>query len=495
MKGGEKVTAAQILLNRAITSQTSGKSSEKTSNTESSVDFMSLMMSIVTGSSEVEAQQAGEGIGSFIGGGLQGEAASDANSGDGEFKDSLSDISAIAGSIALAMPQHTAPQFIDMQYSKLSGESEAQDSDASSVAVSAAGIGIGAAGFTAGAIQLTAEQTAVDDAGINAPDETANKGIDIADLGENAAESFADIIGDADAAAAGRNNTGQDNMLAGAEQGRSPIAAAATYAQRRAQGNQSEHMTVSRIRLTAQRTDMSRTNFQDMASTERAEDESTAGTIGIAAAQVRTARAEGRSERQTETRNAVDAMKVGQAQLYGGARIETQGVRLGEVGMKETEGVEGAAGSDIEVASQLADAIRGRAQGGDESEFRLRLKPEGLGEVMVRLRKTSDRIDVELVAELKSTRELISRDLDALRVALAADADKTQYRFATITVEGGQTQSLSTNLTGSNTGRGGGDAEPRQSDSGYRTAARSEEKSAPTESRRFYGNRIIDYIA
>jgi len=151
-----------------------------------------------------------------------------------------------------------------------------------------------------------------------------------------------------------------------------------------------------------------------------------------------------------------------------------------------------------EIYTQLSGAVKTAAEKSDVSVFKLKLKPEGLGEVTVKLSRSRDRIDVELSAELASTKKLIEGELENLRVSLNDVAEAKEYRFGSVTVES-QPYGMSTDTTGGQHSRGGSSADYGAADfgkreTGYRAAQAAEDKAIGAKVIR-YGNRLIDCIA
>ena len=211
----------------------------------------------------------------------------------------------------------------------------------------------------------------------------------------------------------------------------------------------------------------------------------------ITAAGSRSARAE-KSERQPGAREVAGAAKIGQMQLAGAARPEVRRVELTEISAKEA-GAAGAAGlrQGAGITRQLTEAISGRVRRGEMSAFKIRLKPEGLGEVTVRLSRDGNRLEVELSAQLKSTRELIARDLDALQGALNT-GNTGRFSSVSVTLGAETAQNAFAGLAGGEHGRGGRDAERWQNDAWPNISSDAEEKKPLGDIRRFTG-RLIDY--
>jgi hypothetical protein len=186
-----------------------------------------------------------------------------------------------------------------------------------------------------------------------------------------------------------------------------------------------------------------------------------------------------------------DMMKTEPAHIA--TRFEVRRIEYAEIGTGETEAVRQGAEHDPEIYTQLSGAIRTAAAKDDVSIFKIKLKPEGLGEVTVRLSRSRDRIDVELSAELASTKKLIEGDLETLRASLNTGDDAKAYRFASVTVES-QPYGTSAGSSDNQHGRGGYNADNGKREAGYRAGHTAEEKTIGTVYKRF-GNRLIDCIA
>lgn len=87
------------------------------------------------------------------------------------------------------------------------------------------------------------------------------------------------------------------------------------------------------------------------------------------------------------------------------------------------------------VVLQLEAPIKKEAAKGTNTSFKIRLKPEGLGEVTVDLKHVSGKLEVTIKTELSSTKELISENIQTLRNALAADDGPKALSLASLTVE------------------------------------------------------------
>lgn len=199
----------------------------------------------------------------------------------------------------------------------------------------------------------------------------------------------------------------------------------------------------------------------------------------------------GKSDKQFTVPAPGDAVKTEPAHIA--MRFEVRRIEYAEIGTSEAEAVRQGAEHDPEIYTQLSGAIRAAAAKDDVSVFKIKLKPEGLGEVTIRLSRTRDRIDVELSAELASTKKLIEGDLETLRVSLNTGDDTKAYRFASVTVES-QPYGTSAGSSGGQHSRGGYNADNGKREAGYRAGHAAEEKTIGIGYKRF-GNRLIDCIA
>jgi hypothetical protein len=73
------------------------------------------------------------------------------------------------------------------------------------------------------------------------------------------------------------------------------------------------------------------------------------------------------------------------------------------------------------IVAQLETPIKREASKGENTSFRIKLKPEGLGEVTVDLKHDAGKLEVLIKTELSSTRELISEGINTLKNALTSD--------------------------------------------------------------------------
>lgn len=488
--------AAQVLRGREAFSQPAQAANAQKSSFGASEDFMSLFLTLTAKAAEGEPQPASESEAFSSGEGLFGRPASDEAKGKGN--DSLpADVAAAIGGLAFAAPV----QYADVLQSEAAGDDLAGMAGARSVA----------AEFPAGAAHLPHELSAHADSG-TAPD-AWDKGFAINAKQGGAGDVMHNGIESQDYASAMPNilrqstAAGQDNMEIFAGRGSFNFDAAISVGTAYGPISQA-HTSSFRLGAGRMRADFeggevaARTSYIKPAEgnsliVEQGAEVMPADAAGgsIAATQSRAVRAaDGKSDRRSGTHEVEGAIKIGQAQAYGAAKLEAQRVGFAEIGTKETQKVELGPGQDIEIVSQLSEVIRNRAGRGDISTFKIRLKPEGLGEVTVKLIKNREQIEVELSARLNSTRELIARDLDTLRVALNTDTHNSQYRFVSVTLESNQTLGAGASLSGGEHGRSGGDTAYGESKGQYRAASRAEEKKTVSNIR-IYSNRLIDYIA
>lgn len=148
---------------------------------------------------------------------------------------------------------------------------------------------------------------------------------------------------------------------------------------------------------------------------------------------------------------------------------------------------------DSGVSDQLSNSIKAGVENNEYSQFKMKLKPEGLGEVVIKLSHKSDGIEVELSAELPSTKELISKDLDTLRARLNSDTGEKQYQFTSVTVDF-KTFGTNTSFSNGQYSRSGYNADYGKSDTKYQTDTPADDKTEKLSYER-YGNRLIDCIA
>jgi len=87
------------------------------------------------------------------------------------------------------------------------------------------------------------------------------------------------------------------------------------------------------------------------------------------------------------------------------------------------------------VVRQLEAPIKKEAAKGTDTSFKIKLKPEGLGEVTVDLRHVAGKLEVTIKTELSSTKALISENIQTLRNALSADDGPKALSLAFLTVE------------------------------------------------------------
>lgn len=88
-----------------------------------------------------------------------------------------------------------------------------------------------------------------------------------------------------------------------------------------------------------------------------------------------------------------------------------------------------------EVVSRLAGPIKKEALSGKDASFKIKLRPEGLGEVTVDLKHSGDNLSIAIKTEFTSTKELIETGLDSLKRALSDTSGQNQFSIGSITVE------------------------------------------------------------
>jgi hypothetical protein len=174
-------------------------------------------------------------------------------------------------------------------------------------------------------------------------------------------------------------------------------------------------------------------------------------------------------------------------------RLETRGIEYADIRAQETEAVGQSVQVDTGIAEQISAGIKAEAEKGETSMFRMKLKPEGLGEVTVKLTRKTDKIDVQISTELTSTKELISKELDALRVRLNSDVGEKQYQFASVAVEH-ETSGTNASFANGHNSRGGYNASYGNERHEYQNKAAPDDKPMKYVYERL-GNRLIDYIA
>ncbi|OGO93415.1 MAG: hypothetical protein A2Y17_04365 [Clostridiales bacterium GWF2_38_85] len=92
--------------------------------------------------------------------------------------------------------------------------------------------------------------------------------------------------------------------------------------------------------------------------------------------------------------------------------------------------------AEIDLVPQLTNAIRREAVKEEGiSTFKLKLKPEGLGEVTVHLSREQGKLEVMLKTELSQTKELITRGIDSLKVNLQNSVNTKNDISISISVE------------------------------------------------------------
>ncbi len=88
-----------------------------------------------------------------------------------------------------------------------------------------------------------------------------------------------------------------------------------------------------------------------------------------------------------------------------------------------------------DLAAQLEAPIKREASKGVNTSLKIKLKPEGLGEVTVDLKHVSGKLEVTIKTEMSSTKELISEGINTLRNALSTDDGPKALTLASLTVE------------------------------------------------------------
>lgn len=106
------------------------------------------------------------------------------------------------------------------------------------------------------------------------------------------------------------------------------------------------------------------------------------------------------------------------------------------------------------IVRQLSEPIKNEAKRNTDTEFSIKLKPEGLGEVLVGLKHRAGKLDIEIKTSLMSTKELISSCLETLKRELVTGSGQ-KFRLSSLTViqEPSRSQSVLTNMS-ENTGIG-----------------------------------------
>ncbi|HBR31046.1 MAG TPA: hypothetical protein DD733_03070 [Clostridiales bacterium] len=88
-----------------------------------------------------------------------------------------------------------------------------------------------------------------------------------------------------------------------------------------------------------------------------------------------------------------------------------------------------------EVVPQIARAIESEAVKGTDGKFKIKLKPEGLGEITVEMKNNTDGIEIVIKTELTETKELIGEELDTLRNELISNNGANEIKLSSLTVK------------------------------------------------------------
>lgn len=144
------------------------------------------------------------------------------------------------------------------------------------------------------------------------------------------------------------------------------------------------------------------------------------------------------------------------------------------------------------VLSQISEAIKNQAEKNIDSTFKIKLKPEGLGEVTVELKHGSEKIDITIKTELSSTNELVSEGLNSLKSLLMSVKGTTNYQISSLSLEQGGSNSgpmfTGGQYSGNKEGAGGGSGQ------GGNNSSDTHQKHEPVMVSK-YRLGLIDYFA
>lgn len=202
------------------------------------------------------------------------------------------------------------------------------------------------------------------------------------------------------------------------------------------------------------------------------------------------ARDGGKPERraaQGEVAGRLTTEKIGAAAVlqHQARRFELAGIQKGVISPTQAD-----MPNSIGVARQLADAIE--SMRGEMSEFKIRLKPEGLGEVTVKLKSVGERLEVELSAKLHSTRQLIAREIEALQGTLSESAS-SRFKVVSVMLDGSMAEGAFVGFAGGGYSRGGREYQMWESESEHRAPSKAGGKRQVAAIRGYTG-RLIDYV-
>ncbi|HAN20856.1 MAG: hypothetical protein A2Y15_04755 [Clostridiales bacterium GWF2_36_10] len=127
--------------------------------------------------------------------------------------------------------------------------------------------------------------------------------------------------------------------------------------------------------------------------------------------------------------------------------LQEKALNFSKITPEKTEVVGNIEVKPREVATQLTNAIKTEIIKGKDSTFKIKLKPEGLGEVTVDLKHVSGKFDITIKTELPSTKELISEGIEALKLELSINNNTKTYQLSNISVEQ-ETNRIGTTLSG-----------------------------------------------
>jgi flagellar hook-length control protein FliK len=188
--------------------------------------------------------------------------------------------------------------------------------------------------------------------------------------------------------------------------------------------------------------------------------------------------------------------KFDSTDMLGSIHIETRNIEFLNAAAK-AEQINLPNSQDVNLIDQVSEGVKISADkiyssNSDSSLFSLKLKPDGLGEVLVKINRKSNKLEVEIRAELLSTKDLIAKELDTLRVQLNSDISTKPYQFATVTVDN---DAYSSNLafSGSQSGQSGHNSNNNSNELNQTKYAVKDETEQQVGA--IYKSRLIDYIA